>query len=343
MKFFQKTENWFSSSPCKRIRLSYPDGLSEGAFYVCAQPGRLTEFDSLFCLDINRDASSSFFNGEFGELESYIFQPSNWNELICSFQEVQEFAHLKTQEGSPFSKTTFLVNDWQSLLYLFSNSKHLIGPSPHELLLQLKFLSDKVNVILMSNLSLSLSPPSLQAFGDTNEHDLLLNWAQLSVRMLDRYSLQIEKSAFPDWKKGQNFNLVTGDFSDPEGAKDKAAPFFNETERRMANEDYYEINSSKTLNLSLSPTKGSLNDRLSQILDVEKVVDKMIEEKGRIYDKLIGRLADARSRQELLVVRKEIQSHTPSLSAQEKVALSDAYKVHLQRIKLLEDNFLSSG
>lgn len=337
MKFFQKTEDWFASPPCKRIRLSYPDGLSAGAFYVCTQPGKLTEFDSLFCLDINRDASIKAFNGELSELESYIFQPNNWNELVRSFQEVQEFAHMKTQEGSPFSKTTFLVNDWQSLLYLFSNSKHLIGPNPQELLLQLKFLSDKVNVILMNNLNLSLSSPSLQSFGETNEHDLLMNWAQLSVRMLDRYNLQVEKSSLPDWKKEQTINLVAAEIQKAE---------FTEAKRpaqEIINNNYYEINSVKSLNLNLSSTKGSLDQKLEEMLSTERVVDKMLEAKSKIYESLMEKLADAKSRQDLLVTRKEIQTYTPSLSAQEKVSLSDAYKVHLQRIKLLEDSFLSSS
>jgi hypothetical protein len=63
---------------------------------------------------------------------------------------------------------------------------------------------------------------------------------------------------------------------------------------------------------------------------------------SEIYEKLLVKLAEANSRQDLLIARKEIQASGSALNSQEKIALSDIYKVHLQRVKLLEDSLLGS-
>ncbi len=63
---------------------------------------------------------------------------------------------------------------------------------------------------------------------------------------------------------------------------------------------------------------------------------------SEIYEKLLVKLAEANSRQDLLIARKEIQASGSVLNSQEKIALSDIYKVHLQRVKLLEDSLLGS-
>ncbi|MDX1919172.1 MAG: hypothetical protein SFU25_00385 [Candidatus Caenarcaniphilales bacterium] len=407
MKLFQQSYKWLNSTNCKRIRLTFSSDLGESALLVSLTPNRLTEFDSLFCLDINRDSSPSLVHSLSSQVESFIFQPSSWHEVIQSVQEVNEFAQIKCQEGKLFSGTTFVLNDWQSLQYLYSASRRFMGPNPSELLLQLKFMSDRMNLILLNNLGYSFDVGFQSSKDDFCSEDTLFNWSQASLRMQDKYSLLIEKSAIPSWKVGEKINLLTNisanfppSFSASFSSNSAASPFSSQSNNNQnteffnnnigakdaennplnfqnqtliqAPEDqqtkkFFEENlvTRELINSSIKPNNFNiLADTTKPLADIleaplEEVVEpeavllpfptqnrnknenRMQTVKSEHYDVLVTKLSEALTRQELLSARKEIQAKSTVLGPAEKAALSDIYKVNLQRIKLLEDNFQS--
>jgi predicted negative regulator of RcsB-dependent stress response len=75
------------------------------------------------------------------------------------------------------------------------------------------------------------------------------------------------------------------------------------------------------------------------LIDSENIENTNDEESISVYESLLSKLAEAKGKVELLEVRKEIQSLSSTLSAQQKVALNEIYKIHLQRIKLIEGSF----
>lgn len=371
MKLFQQTYKWLNSSNCKRIRLTFSSDLSDSALFVSLSPNRLTEFDSLFCLDINRDSSPSLLHSLSSQVESFIFQPSSWQEVIQSVQEVNEFAQIKCQEGKLFSGTTFVLNDWQSLQYLYSASKRFMGPNPSELLLQLKFMSDRMNLVLLNNLGYSFDVGFQSSKDEYCSEDTLFNWSQASLRMSDKYSLLIEKSVIPSWKVGEKINLLA---NLPTNSSDNLftnkvsniQPNILQTE---AHEQSLELSPQESLresnnfgenlitrdlmNEAIKPNNFSILSNTTNAQDLivqpEAVLlpfptqnkNKSNSVKSEHYDVLVTKLTEAITRQELLSARKEIQSKSTVLGQAEKAALSDIYKINLQRIKLLEDTFQS--
>ncbi len=312
MKHFQKVQNWVNLPNSRRVQLNYSDGLAERAIYIAIQPGKLTDFDSFFYLDINRELSNSAFSQLTEGLDAYVFRPVNWSELIQSILEVNDYTYLRNQDTENQARTTLILNDWQSLVYLFSSSRKVVGPNPSELLLQLKFLSDRANIVLLNG-SAQYSSFQIQ---DRTERDILSQWAQLCLRIVDENTLTVERSTLLEWKTGQAVRV------------DQAANVypFPESKKQGAS---YSINSVQSLNIVSPRAEAAANGPIEN-------------PPNNNYEALLLKLAEAKSRQDLLVVRKEIQALSGALSSQEKVALSDIYKVHLQRIKLIEDNFLSA-
>ncbi len=325
MKLFQKTQSWLNQNSYKRIQLNYLDGLGEKALELSIQQGKLSDFESIFCLDINRVLSSAHLALFNQGIESFVFRPLNWSEAIKAVEEVQDYSNTKSQNGTQFSKTTLVLNDWQSLLYLFGNSKKLLEAHPSEFVIRLKFLSDRANIVLLNN-----APFKTGTSTGSPEEDLLLEWPQLQLALFDDKNLQVHKSSLIEWKAGQNLKLDQ-DFlaQSPEPRN-------------------YMINAVQKLNIVTplaSPEKTQkFNESAEQQILSNANLEKPIsfEQSGSVYQGLLQRLAEARSRQDLLNARKEIQSNGSNLSSQEKLALSDIYKIHLQRVKLIEDSFLSA-
>ncbi len=341
MKLFQKTQNWLNSEIFKRICLNYTEDLSDFALLAALQSGKLTNFNNLFCLDINRDSSNKLFQHllQDKQIESYIFQPSNWNELIEAFLEMQEFLDLRGQENTFASKTTLVINNWQSLLYLFSNSQGLNSATPAELLFQFKFLSDKSNIILLNNLHSNHSFNKNDKLQNTN----LFAWSHEVFQLVDKYNLEVQKTSQANQNSNPLQNIVNNiKNSSPLNLQPlKTENNINESQKNIN----YSINSIQSL--------GNKTEELKEEEIFEEIKEKSIilssaseglsqQEKSEIYESLMQKLSSAQSRQDLLIVRKEIQSYGEALSAREKIALSDIYKIHLQRIKLLEDSFLTS-
>ena len=251
---------------------------------LCLQNQNLTGFESLFCLDIAREASRNCFQDLTEQkIESYILQPQNWTELIKGLEEVQTIKNKQVKS----TKNTLVLNNWFSLRYLLHNAKSL-NATASELLLKLKFLSDQLNIIIISN--------------DLNNNSLN-DWSQVVLVLESNNILSVEKSTIDKWNSGDNIQIENN---------------FNICPFPKVNED-----------LSLESTK-SLNIVSSR------------QENSTLYESLLSKLADASNRGDLLIVRKEIQSSSTLLSSTEKTSLSNIYKVHLQRIKLFEDNLLGS-
>lgn len=351
MKLFQKTQNWLNSEIFKRICLNYKEGLSDFALFTAIQSGKLSNFNNLFCLDINRDSSNKLFQNLVSDkqIESYIFQPSSWNELIEAFLEMQEFLDLRGQENTFASKTTLVINDWQALLYLFANSQKLNSPTPSEFLLQLKFLNDKSNIILLNNCHSNHSFNKTDKLKDIN----LFGWSHEVFQLVDKYKLEVQKTF--QFNQNSSAEIINNINTVPEPSFINTKPESNITESQK--NINYSINSIN----SLAPKSAyeeaqalfETNNNSKEEEIFEEIKEKSIiissaseglsqQERSVTYEKLMQNLASAQSRQDLLIVRKEIQSYGEALSAREKITLSDIYKIHLQRIKLLEDSFLSS-
>jgi hypothetical protein len=310
VKFFQKTQSWLNQPSFRRIQLSFAEGQHENAIDLSVQPGKLSEFDSVFYLDVNRQVANSSFIKLNQEVSSYIFRPATWLELTQAVGEVSEYIKVKLQTEDAHAKTTLVLNDWQSAVYLFNISKRGPKVSPSEFLFKLKLLSDCANIILIHNQFYDSS--SFQV-SDLDEDELLAQWANLCLKLLDDSTIKIEKSALLEWPTGQEINL-----------SDEETPAQVAFEQPKPETTF--INKVQALNIVTA------TDNPTEPLRVKKSLS---------YDALLLKLADAKSRQDLLAVRKEIQAVTDTLTGQEKLALSDIYRIHLQRIKLVEDNFLS--
>jgi len=253
-------------------------------------------------------------------IESYIFQPSTWEELISALFEIQDFLELKKEENTFTSKTTLIINNWQGLLYLFNRAVSVNNFNFNNLLLQLKFLSDKCNIVLLNNL---------------NNKDLnLYSWAQEILELIDKYSAEVKKTTMPERSQGLIISFL-------QNQKNNINPEINNN---------YFINSIQSFNTAKIqenpeiPEKiNNLNTTQIQEIPEKSILSSSISEKSDIYNNLMQQLSNAQSRQDLLIIRKEIQSFGDSLSAREKIGLSDIYKIHLQRIKLLEDSFLGAN
>lgn len=280
MKLFQKTQIGFNFTAAKRLQLVYADQMLEAALQISIQSSKLTDFNSLFCLDISRDSSSGLFGIIPDYIDSYILRPSSWQEVLQGINEIQDFAQEENAK-----KTTLVLSDWTSLCYLANKTKGFNSGFVQDLLFQLKFLSDKVNIIILSSESENIS---------------LASWAQACLKMSSDGIVSIQKSNLNEWKTGQNINFE----------KPNIYPF--------------------------PDVKSNLNINSLQSLNIVK------SRPSEIYENLLVKLAESNSRQDLLTARKEIQSAGSILSSEEKIALSDIYKVHLQRVKLLEDNLLGS-
>jgi hypothetical protein len=329
MKLFQQTQNWTKQSFFKRILLAYQEGMRENAFYIALQKGKLCEFDSLFCLDINRDAFAGLFGSGSRDIDSFIFQPSTWRELQQALQEVSEYINLKSQEGSLFSKTTIVINDWQSIHRLSAPWGSSSTSLEEDLLLQMKFLSDRANVILLNNSSYLANQNNVSLTSD-NSADTLIEWSNLSFRLLDKYNLKVLRSLFNEWKVGQEINLINTNIQETPSEITKP---LEEIIEELSNQVISVPNVAETEQSEVFAVEHEL-------VDLAVAIEKP---RSATYITLMTQLAEAHSRQELLIVRKEIQAQSNSLSVEEKVSLSDGYKVHLQRIKLLEDSFLGSN
>ncbi|MDJ0624901.1 MAG: hypothetical protein QNJ31_00860 [Candidatus Caenarcaniphilales bacterium] len=313
MSFFQKTQDWLKSKSCKRILISCPEELNEDALSFCFSSNKLADSDSVFCLDIHRSSSEESIQ-VLNDCESFIFQPSSWEEIIQSVQEVADYTQIKSEEGL-FSKTTLILNNWQVATYLFTSSQGLNGINPNEFLTELRFLSDKVNIILLNSIG---SSQRLATKQQSRHH--LSSWAHLALNMLEQDKLEVVKSAFLDWPIGKEIQL----------AKSKLS-LVSHNQKKEINSQKYEVNSIE--NLSFGDFSNSQNDReINTSTDESKVSIKNIA-----YDQLVSRLSNAENKQQLLDVRQEIQSLSERLSSAEKVALSDIYKINLNRIKLIEE------
>lgn len=320
MKFFQKTQNWLNQPAFRRIQLSFAEGLHENAIDLSVEPGKLSEFDSVFYLDVNRQIANSFFIRLNQEIPSFIFRPGNWPELVQAVDEVAEYTKLRLESENPQAKTTLVLNDWQSAMYLFNISRKGPRISPSEFLFKLKLLSDRANIILIHN---EFCESTSFQVRDMDEDELLAQWANLCLRLLDDSAVKIEKSALLEWPAGTEIKL-----------DEEPAPIRSTVLDAMSVEPIPEP--VETLTVGKVQT-------LNVVTPIEKAqAENKNKNAGPSYDALLIKLAEARSRQDLLAVRKEIQAVTDTLTGQEKLALSDIYKIHLQRIKLVEDNFLSS-
>ena len=296
MSLFAKTSEWLNRREFKRVQICHRIGNKDIAVKLSVQPNLFTDFDNLFFLDINRNLSAEICeqlnNNKI--IQSFVFQPASVQDLLSALSEIRNFSSLEYNKDL---KITLVLNDWESIFYLFQNAYS--GSNIFDLLMQLKFLSDYLDVILISG-------------SENSSREILKDWSNLSLRILDQNNMQVEKSSFPIWQNGQNIS------------------FFE-----ILNMSVSEINSE--IKLEKKAEQENIINNSDEIKTANQVF-LPIEEIQEIYDSIVNKLASSRNKEELLTIRKEIQILGSNLSMEQKNSLSNIYKVNLERIKMLEKN-----
>jgi hypothetical protein len=378
VKLFQKIENLPNANSFKRIQLAYEAGLAERALSISLQQGQLTDFDNVFCLDIVRTAAGQMFHSGESGIESFLFKPNTWQELLESISEVVEFNSAKQASITANSKTTLILNDLAGLIYLFNSHRgqgyansgiNTLG----EFFLQLKFVSDQVNLILLSGNDFASDPIPSSFFTSKNRIDFASSVSpHLLLKLINPSKLIVSFSALPEWSKGESIELsnklnekldnkvvskptspnpseaIQSSDQKPESDENSQMqipeflPEFQITESQI--NALQSIGSGLKTNILKKVKETSFNaqNEISSddlLIDSENIENTNDEESISVYESLLSKLAEAKGKVELLEVRKEIQSLSSTLSAQQKVALNEIYKIHLQRIKLIEGSF----
>ena len=88
---------------------------------LSVQPNLFTDFDNLFFLDINRNLSAEIYeqlnNNKI--IQSFVFQPASVQDLLSALSEIRNFSSLEYNKDL---KITLVLNDWESIFYLFQNA-----------------------------------------------------------------------------------------------------------------------------------------------------------------------------------------------------------------------------
>lgn len=260
MQLFKRGIDWQKEKLYQRINLVYTIGQSTQAI---SQAVKKNNFTTLFVINFARNLQKTHIDEiNNTQLESYIFDPKKITQLSDALKEIQEFVNNNSQ-----AKINIVINDWETILYLYNNESAEERESFSKALIQLKLLSDNSQVYIISKV-------------ETQSCNILQDWIEVQENINNT-----NNSAFAEEKPSVQFSTPA-----PQQQQSEPAP-------------------------AISPSEQ--------------------------YNNLIEKLAQAQNKQDLLDIRQNIQTDGASLTDNEKLKLNDAYKVHLQRIKLAEEKDLT--
>lgn len=142
---------------------------------------------------------------------------------------------------------------------------------------------------------------TITAKAENIARQVLYDWSNLSLLVTDLYTIRVEKSGFGKWNGGENISFAQ--LPKPEKLVSESSPVISKAE--------------------------SVPEAVLTALDKD------------VFDKLIDKLSRASNRDELLQVKKRIKSLSSRFSSEQKASLNDIYKIHLQRVKMIEDKNLN--
>jgi hypothetical protein len=228
-------------------------------------------------------------------------------------------------------------------------------------------------LILLSGNDFASDPIPSSFFTSKNRIDFASSFSpHLLLKLINPSKLIVSFSALPEWSKGESIELsnklnekldnkvvskptspnpseaIQSSDQKPESDENSQMqipeflPEFQITESQI--NALQSIGSGLKTNILKKVKETSFNaqNEISSddlLIDSENIENTNDEESISVYESLLSKLAEAKGKVELLEVRKEIQSLSSTLSAQQKVALNEIYKIHLQRIKLIEGSF----
>lgn len=317
MKFFSTLDDWGKKRNHKRIQLVYEPNKIYNVLQVALQPNNIIDFDTVFFFDFSRNFSDQLLNAA-KDIQFFLYEPRELHILTYVFEEIYAF-----KSNNPNSKIQIVLNDWESLWYLFQNT--VSSYSLIDLMTQLKFLSDIANITIL------VSAPNSAYYSN------LHRWSNV-VAFVDSDNNIIIKD-------NQLQALTMNDLTSRSLAPLNNFPVSNTQpqEELSANDSVKKSSKAAILGEAPDNSQSTINKDSESIIVSENSSEKNASqpEEGSIdtglFTRFVDKLTQATNRDELLVVRQEIQAQENILTSKEKMDLSEKYRIHLQRIKKGEE------